>query len=475
MSHTRWAIRRSVVNRCLIAVFATVAAMLWTDHPAHGQCEAGQLTHPDPKAEDGFAGVSVDGDVAVVGDRFAFDLLGAAYVYRRGPDGLADWRFEAVLTSPAPDPEEGFGGGVVSGDVIVVGVEGANAPDFQSGAVYIFRYDRGGSGQWKYEATLTASDGDTGDIFGWSVSVDGNVLLVGARDDENDGVPQSGSAYVFRYNPQTKEWNEEAKLTDPNGEELDLFGQAVSIKGDVALVGAHANHDAGLQTGAAFVFRYDRQGAGAWVFQQQLNAFDAEGQPWFGWSVKLSDDVALITAPQDNSQTGSAYVFRDTGKQWVHEIKLTAADPVGPFPHFGWSSSISGDTIILGAPQDFGLGVEAGAAHLFREKRRGWEEVIKLTASDGQAGDFFGASVAVSGDVAFISAPDQNAPGTVYIFDLDPTPGDLDCNGGVGAADLLALLVSWGPCDDCEDCAADLNGDCIVGVSDLLILLANWG
>ena len=463
----------SVLSRGLLSFVACGA--LVGPSSAWAQCEAGQLSSPKGQREDSFAGVVISGDVATVTDSQAYSSLGAVYVYRRGPDGPGDWQLEAVLMSPEPDPDEGFGACRISRDVIVVGARNANTPEFHSGAVYIYRYDRTGSGRWNYETTLTASDGEAGDKFGWSVSIDRDVILVGARDDENDGIPQSGSAYVFRYNRQTKQWIEEAKLTDPDGEFLDLFGQSVSIKGDVALVGAHSNDDAGLQTGAAFIFRYDPLGAGAWVFQQQLNAFDAQPPGWFGWSVKLFGNVALITAPQDNGQTGSAYVFRDTGTQWTHEIKLTAADPVGPFPFFGSSSSISGDTIIVGAPFDYALGPESGAAHLFRKNRTGWEEVIKLTASDGEPGDSFGASLSVSGDVAFIGAPPQNAPGTVYIFDLDPTPGDLDCDGRVGVTDLLALLVSWGPCDDCQECTADLNGDCIVGVSDLLILLMNWG
>ena len=463
----------SMLSRGLLCF--VVCGALVGPSSAWAQCEAGQLTSPKGQREDSFAGVVISGDVATVTDSQAYSSLGAVYVYRRGPDGPGDWQLEAVLMSPEPDPDDGFGACRISRDVIVVGADRVDAPEFHSGAAYVYRYDPDGSGTWNYETTLIPSDGDFGDLFGWSVSVDGDVIVIGARNDENDGVPQSGSACVFRYEPQTKQWVEEAKLTDPEGEELDLFGFSVSIQGNVALVGAGGNDDAGLGTGAAFVFRYDPLGAETWVFQQQLNAVDAEGPALFGWSVKLSGDVALITAPQDNSQTGAAYVFRDTGTQWVHEIKLTAADPVGPFPFFGWSSSISGDTILVGARSDFALGAESGAAHLFRDNQTGWEEVIKLTASDGEAGDFFGASLSISGDVAFISARPQNATGTVYIFDVDPTPGDLDCNGRVGAADLLALLGSWGLCDDCQACPADLNGDCIVGVSDLLILLMNWG
>ena len=276
----------SLLSRGLLSLVACGA--LVGPSSAWAQCEAGQLTHPDPEAEDGFAGVSIDGDVAVIGDRFACDLLGAVYVYRRGPDGLADWRLEAVLTSPSPDPEEGFTGGVVSGDVIMVKAHHADAPEFHSGAVYVYRYDRGGSEQWKYEATLTASDGDMGDIFGFSGGIDGDVIVIGARDDENDGVSQSGSAYVFRYNPQTKQWNEEAKLTDPNGEQLDLFGNSARIKGDVALIGALGN-DGGR--GAAFVFRYN---GATWILEAELTAFDGRADDRFGLSVASRGEVVVV-------------------------------------------------------------------------------------------------------------------------------------------------------------------------------------
>lgn len=468
ISHKRRAMRNHPLNRCVIVGFTTAAVILCMTRPTLAQCEAGQITSPKGDRTDGFGGVSLDGDVAVIGGRLALDLLGVVYVYRRGPDGPGDWQLEAVLMSPEPDPEEIFGRAVVSGDVIAVGAAAADAPEFHSGAVYIYRYDRTGPGQWKYEVTLTPSDGDFGDIFGWSMSIDGDVLLVGARDDENDGVPQSGSAYVFRYDPQTTRWNEEAKLTDPEGEELDLFGQSVSIKGDVALVGAHGSDP----SGAAFIFRYDGRG---WLMEAELTPFDGGADDRFGSSVASRGDVVVVGSPRHDGSNGAAYVFAHDGEAWALGIKLTAADPVGPFPHFGGSSSITGDTILVGAPSDYALGGESGAAYLFRKNGTGWEEVIKLTASDGKAGDRFGLSVAIGGDVAFIGAADQDGPGTVYIFDHDPTPGDLDCDGVVGAADLLALLSMWGPCDDCNGCIADLDGDCIVGASDLLILLANWG
>ncbi len=465
---------------------------------AWGQCEVTQIF-----SQGGFGRVSIDGDVAVVGDTDVFGSLGAAFVYRRGPAGPEDWKLDAVLMAPEPDVEDAFGFAVaVSGDAIVLSAHHADAPEFQSGAAHIFRYDPD-TAEWDHETTLTASDGDASDIFGFSVSIDGELVLIGARDDENDGVSQSGSAYVFRHDG--KEWVEDAKLTDPNGKELDLLGQSVAIRGDLALVGAHGNDDAGLGTGAAFIFRFDRT-ARDWSLEQQLQAFDAQWAAWFGFSVSLADNLALVGAPQLDSQIGAAYVMRYDGKRWVHEAKLLASNPVGPFPMLGRSTSLSRDgmSTLGGAPFDDEAGNEAGAVHLFRTNGKTWREIEKFTASDTGAGDSFGSSVSLSEDTALIKGGgkgyifagmsgldcnDNGEPDACDIFNgtssdennngiPDECDADLDGSGSVGVGDLLILLANWGPCEECKlpgECPADLDGDCTVGVVDLLILLANWG
>ncbi|MCH8211081.1 MAG: hypothetical protein IIB99_06875 [Planctomycetes bacterium] len=481
--------------------FVSITAVAVLTGAAWGQCEVTQLA-----SQGGFGRVSIDGDVAVVGDEAAFGLLGAAYIYRRGPGRLDDWNLEATLMSPEPDPKDGFGFSVaVSGDVIVVSAHHASAPDVQNGAAHVFRYDPD-SAKWAYETTLIASDHDGTDHFGFSVSIDGDVILIGARDDENDGVSQSGSAYVFRYDPDTSGWIEEIKLTDPNGEEMDLFGVSVSIKGDAALIGAHVNDDAGGATGAAFIFRHDPGNPGKWALEQQLQAFDAKWIAWFGFSVSLAEDVALIGAPQLDSQIGAAYVMRYDGKRWVHEAKLLASNPVGPFPFLGRSVSLShdGSTAVVGAFHDDEAGNEAGAIHLFRTNGKIWQEIEKFTASDTGAGDSFGSSVSLSdgttvikgGGKGYIFAGmsgldcnDNGEPDACDIFngtssdennngipdECDSIPGDINGDGVVGVKDLLILLANWGSCGDCQDCPADLDRDCAVGVSDLLILLSNWG
>ena len=481
-----------------IGVLSIAGATVLTG-AAWGQCEVTQIF-----SQGGNGNVNIDGNVAVIGDMDAFGFVGVAYVYRRGPGGLDDWNLEGTLMSPDPDAKDGFGLPVaVSGDVIVLGAPAASAPDVHNGTAHVFRYDPD-SVKWEYETTLIASDHDGTDSFGFSVSIDGDVILIGARDDENDGLDYSGSAYVFRYDG--RDWVEEAKLTDPNAEERDLLGVSVAISGDVALVGAHGNDDAGGGTGAAFVFRYDPKNAGSWVLEQQLQAFDAQWLAWFGFSVSLVQDVALIGAPQLDSQIGAAYVMRYDGKRWVHEAKLLASNPVGPFPFLGWAVSLASDgwTALVGAFHDDEAGNDAGAVHLFRTNGKSWQEIAKFTASDTGAGDSFGISVSLSDHTALLKGGgkgyifagmsgldcnDNGEPDACDIFDgqskdlnrngiPDECDADLDGSGSVGVGDLLILLANWGPCKECKlpgQCPADLDGDCTVGVTDLLILLANWG
>ena len=479
----------------------TVAAALVlsaASSSARAQCEVAQLVRSGTLGP-----VSISGEVAVVGDSPAFGWLGAAYVYRRGPAGPADWQQEAVLMSPKPDPDDSFGRVAVSGDVLVVGARHAYIPGVQSGAAYIYRYD-GQKSQWAYEATLTASGFESAFLFGFSVSIDGDVALIGARDAEIDGMFQAGSAYVFRYNGS--EWVEEAKLTDPNGEAGDLFGVSVSIRGDVALIGAHGNDQI---HGSAFVFRHNPDVRGEWLLETELTGSDPVGQDWFGFSVSLADGLAIVGAFRDNStkqgnDAGSAYIFRYDGVGWIEEQKITASD-ADPLDWFGRSVSINedGNTTVVGAPDDEPQGFESGSAYVFRYTEGVWKEVIKLTASDGAPFESFGHSVSVTQDSALIAGGgktyvfagmggldcnNNREPDACDIFDgtshdgnengiPDECDADLNGDGVVGILDLLMLLAAWGPCDPpCPPvCAGDLNGNCTVNVLDLLILLANWG
>jgi hypothetical protein len=98
---------------------------------------------------------------------------------------------------------------------------------------------------------LTASDGAESDNFGWSVSISGDYAVVGAYGDDDKG-SASGSAYVFVRSGTT--WTEQQKLTASDGASTDFFGHSVSISGDTAIVGADGNDDKGINSGSAYVF-----------------------------------------------------------------------------------------------------------------------------------------------------------------------------------------------------------------------------
>jgi hypothetical protein len=489
--------------RTAVSALTILFLLALTSQEAQGQCEIQKFVSPDQFPEDFFGGaVGVDEDMAAIGNVLAYDGLGIVYIYRYDPQSM-QWFQEAELHSPEPDPEAEFGSRLAVRDqCIVVAAGNATGAEPVSGAAYVYRLQ---DAEWTCEAKLMASDGEAGDFFGSCVALDSDLAIVGARDDVVEGVSQAGSAYVFRH--VGSQWIEEAKLTHPGAQVMDLFGQSVAIQGDVALVGAHGVDHEENRPGSAFVFRRTDQG---WALEQELRAFDGVGLLRFGYAVSLSGTgcVAAVGAPEDTSQNGAVYVYRYEDGQWLSEAKLTAADPVGPFPYLGARVVLStdGGAILAGAPLDQELGFNSGAAHVFRHDGTQWHETAKLLASDGASYAHFGAPVSLSGDMALVgaasaaaaymfagfSAPDCNhndQPDSCDIFEgtsddlnVNGIPdeceaiGDLDGDGAVNVRDLLALLAAWGACDEpCPPaCTGDTNGDCIVNWIDLITLLKNW-
>ena len=138
----------------------------------------------------------------------------------------------------------------------------------------------------------------------------------------------------------------------------------------------------------------------------KLKAFDAASFDHFGWKVSMSGTVAVLGAYADDdagTSSGSAYVFRFDGAQWQHEQKLTASDAAAN-DNFGWSVSVCGNVAVVGADSDDDGGASSGSAYVFRFDGTQWVEEQKLTAPDAAATDFFGQSVAVSGNLAVVGA-----------------------------------------------------------------------
>ena len=275
-----------------------------------------------------------------------------------------------------------------------------------TGSAYVF--NRTGT-TWTQQQKLLASDGETGDFFGFSVSLAGNTALIGARDDDT-----KGSAYVFTRTGTT--WTQKAKLLASDGAAYDNFGCSVALDGDTALIGAMRNLNNGTISGSAYVFTRNNT---TWTQQAKLFASDGENQDWFGVSVSLSDDTALIGASLDDDNgalSGSAYVFTRTGITWTQQAKLLASDGA-TLDYFGSSVSLSDDTALISSAW---ANDTKGSAYVFTRTGTTWTQETKLLASDGARGDYFGYSVSLTGNTALIGAKYDTDngydSGSAYVF-----------------------------------------------------------
>jgi hypothetical protein len=346
--------------------------------------------------------MSVDGDLALIGARF-HSGGGAAYVFRY--DG-AFWREETKLTAFDRTSGDSFGSSVsISGNVALVGAPNDEDGGTRNGSAYVYRFD---GSQWVYEAKFTVPDVEENHRFGHSVSVDGDVAVVGTFPLLGSGVP--GAAYVFRDTGSG--WVQEEELAASDAGADHQFGSSVSASGDAILVGAGNRR-------AAYVYRYDGTG---WPEEDRLTPFDGLPASGFGWSVSLSDDVALIGAFRDSdldNNAGSAYVYRYDGASWLGEEKLLASDS-SHSTEFGRSVSVSGDVALVGRWGDSHAGVFSGSAYVFAFDGNDWLEEAKLTAFDAAMDDEFGNFLALGGDVALVGVERKEDTGVVYAFRFTP-------------------------------------------------------
>jgi hypothetical protein len=407
-----------------ITIDATSAAYPITVDPlVHSQ--VAKLTASDAQDDDRFGhSVAVSGDTVVVGayrEDGAGDARGAAYVYTRNRSGGADnWGQVKKLT--ASDAEDGdiFGYSVaISGDTVVVGAVAEDSGGSTSGAAYVFarNYDPSNpstplADNWGEVQKLIASDAEENDQFGESVAISGDTVVVGAYLEDGTGNDR-GAAYVYARNKDGADaWGEVKKLAASGVTDYDYFGISVAISGDIIIVGARGEDGAGNYRGAAYVFARNTGGADNWGGVQKLTASDAADYDQFGESVAISGDMVVVgTSVEDGtgSDRGAAYVFarnRDGADHWGEVKKLTASDTQDD-DWFGYSVAISGDTVVVGAAYEDGTGSDRGAAYVYARNSGGadnWGEVQKLTASDAADGDLFGFSVAISGDTVVVGA-----------------------------------------------------------------------
>ena len=309
-----------------------------------------------------------------------------------------------------------------------------------AGAVYIYtRTD----GVWTQQAQIKASNPGVGDQFGYSVALSGDTLIVGAPGERSNAtgingnqadnsLSDAGAVYVF--NRTGTRWSQQAYIKASNPDSGDKFGYSVAYDGKLLAVGAPYEDNGsaiinGDQTannavsaGAAYAFR--RSGTG-WSQSAYLKASNAQQQDYFGYSVGVFNDVVVVGAPGEDSTSkgingsqtndlnvtdryGAVYAFRGEGSVWRQEsyIKSSIPDPLGAF---GSSLSFSATTMVVGAP---GNTRNTGNAFVFVRNQTNWRDEAVLRASNPGFTDYFGKSVAISGDAIIVGAHQEGSKAT---------------------------------------------------------------
>lgn len=358
----------------------------------------------------------------------------------------------------------------------MLGAYDADGAAENSGAAYVFR--RSGS-TWTQEARLFAGDGAYQDFFGLSVGISGDVIVAGAAADDDNG-DMSGSAYVFRH--QAGSWTQEAKLMTAAADASvnEQFGHAVSVDGDTVVIGAPLDDEGSFaNTGSVYVFRYQD---GSWVEEARIMANTPVSGDFLGSSVSLSGDTVLVGTYAGTPRAGVAYVFRrneasGTDASWVEEAMLTASDGGSDFNYFGYAVSLDGNLAMVGAWRS-----ATQAAYLYRRWDDSvWNEVAKLTASDGVSANSFGFAVSVHGDFAVAGAyaddDNGNDAGAVYIYDIsnpDNLYPDADSDGD-GVADGDEVAEGSDPNDaDSTACSPPDSGDWAITRHCTLLTSKTW-
>jgi hypothetical protein len=351
------------------------------------------------------------------------------------PHGLDEIR----LTASDPWDFDRFGRSVaINGDYLIVGAPGVNHPEIgeDTGAAYVFQRR---SGAWQEIAKLFASDPQPGSGFGFAVTISGDRLAVGSRYARTDqGGNAAGVVYVFSR--QGDSWFEEARITARDGGVFHLFGHSVALDGDTLVVGARGawGETLGDNRGAAYVFHHQ---GNQWIEQARLTSLESRPNDFFGHAVAVKGDTVAVGAyghddHQVGQNSGVVYVYQREEGRWYQQARLLAQD-ASPFAQFGSAVALAGPSsqaewLLVGANQEGGSQETAiqrggfyGAAYVFEFNRNSWQQTAKWKLEEQPEYGLVGESVAIGSDERgnFIGAVGSLYQG-FYLFDLQK-PGSV--------------------------------------------------
>ena len=372
--------------------------------------------------------VAIYGDTLVVGakldDDGALTNCGAAYVFQRDQGGADQWGLVKRLDASDRAAGDQFGYSVsIDGDTIVIG---ANYDNTHRGAAYVFGRNQGGSSHWGEVKKLVASDGVAHDLYGCDVVIRGDRIVVGAPWDDS----RRGAAYLYERNQGGADnWGEVRKFTASDREETEEFGWSVGLSGDTIVLGAHLEDQQAADAGAIYIFERDLGGVGNWGQARKITAMDGEAGDQFGERLCLDGNTLAATAPNDDDRAtnaGAVYILdRNQGgaNQWGMVRKVHAPDGSAS-DYFGVGMDLDSDRLVVGAWASDEYGEKTGSAYLFHRDWNGanrWGLVKRFLAGDPTIDSHFGWRVAISGQTIAVGAPRDDEViedgGACYIYD----------------------------------------------------------
>ncbi len=322
---------------------------------------------------------------------------------------------EVSITSSDGAANDRFAGDWTRGSVAVSGTRllaGAHEDDIgaltDAGSAYIYEFD---GLSWTEKQQLLPSVSTASDIFGLAVAIDGDTAVIGA--EQSGGASLNGAAYVVTYDSGADTWSQTHKLTNSDNVNESYFGSAVAIDGERLLISAYGKNVAGggsnFWSGRAYIYDYN-VGTDNWDETIIFNPEQTIGD-YFGYSVALDNDTAVIgTGPSaaHTDEIGQAYVFFNNAG-WSQQAELHTVLTNGGGTRFAkdkFGSSVSVEGDIAVVGAYDGAGTPGtGKAYIFRRAGAVWSLLQTLTPSDGANGDTFGAAVIIKGNIIVVSAP----------------------------------------------------------------------
>ncbi|MFH6955349.1 FG-GAP repeat protein [Pseudoalteromonas sp. XMcav1-K] len=382
-----------------------------------------QLLAYDGKHGDNFAyGVAIDGNTILVGAHKADSKnaqdSGAGYIYSLGSNG---WQFQQKLIASPAFSNDTMGGKVaLKGNMALLGAIGRSDKGENAGAVISFErvYNN-----WQQTQVLGAFDAKPGDSFGQSIAITEKILVIGAP--KSDAIAKDAGA-VYVYQRVNNAWQFQVKLTASDGAAGDLFGISLAIDGNTVLVGADLNDQQNNNAGAVYVFEFNGV---SWQQQAKLVASDGGDTDIFGVRVAIFGDTALISARRDDIEgvgkdAGSAYIFVRKNGKWRQHQKLRSPD-LKADDRFGRGVAIQGNTALVSAMHHDASGENAGAVYVFNKAGDTWQYSSKIVAENAAPHDKFGWNVAMSDQHAVIATPNRDdngeQSGAAYVNTLQTT------------------------------------------------------